>query len=104
MTTSVGGPSINPFDYTVLNGVTRAEQRASQWGFRADRYLMTDVAMSALQGYESEPPQVIEFLAEIVGVAVAVRDTTGAEPVDVVLADKGIIERIRVFIFDHYGR
>jgi hypothetical protein len=53
MTSSVGGPPINPFDYTVLNGVTRAE-RASQWGFRADRYLMTDVAMSALQGYESE--------------------------------------------------
>ncbi len=69
-----------------------------------DRYLMTDYARAALNGHESEPPQVIEFLAEMVGVAVAVRDTMGAEPVDVVLADKGIIERIREFIFDHYGR
>lgn len=104
MTTSIGGPSVDPFDYSLLNGINRAEQRASQWGFVPDRSVMTDLARAALRQHESEPPQVIEYLAEIVGISVAVRTTLGVESPDVVLAEFGIIERLREFIFDNFGR
>jgi len=63
---------------------------------------MTRLANEALREIDHEPPQVIEFLAEVVGLAAATRSEHAA--VNEILGSTGILERIREFVFDGFGR